>query len=178
MTRPTKFLAALLSGAAIAVFTVAAQSDSAPRITDVMSQSEMRETGVASLTPAQRAALDAWLARYTGIVERAASHGAQAGAPEAVAAGDPNGGVSYAGPPSAEYGSRITEVRDGGGYVKLADGTVWEVLLAKRPEADTWKVGDYLLVSARAVALDGDYYFELINGRSGHGVAVKFKGKE
>jgi hypothetical protein len=35
-----------------------------------------------------------------------------------------------------------------------------------------------VLVSARAVVLSGDYYFELINGRSGHGVEVKFKGKE
>ena len=176
MTRPTKFFAAFISVAALAALTLAAQSDPAPRMSDVMSPSELRATGIASLTVAQRAELDAWLVRYTGIVERAASHGAQTDAPAAV--GGDNGGVSYAGPPNAEYGSRITDVRDGGGFVKLADGTVWEVLLAKRPEADTWKVGDYVLVSARAVVMGGDYYFELINGRSGHGVEVKFKGKE
>jgi len=28
------------------------------------------------------------------------------------------------------------------------------------------------------VVMGGDYYFELINGRSGHGVEVKFRGKE
>jgi hypothetical protein len=178
MTRTTKLLAALFAGAAFIAPALAAQSPSAPRMSDVMSPSEMRETGLASLTPAQRAALDAWLARYTTIVEHAASYGAQAGGTAAASAPDNNGGVSYSGPPNAEYGSRITEVRDGGGYVKLADNTVWEVLLAKRPEADTWKVGDYVLVSARAVVLGGDYYFELINGRSGHGVEVKFKGKE
>jgi hypothetical protein len=39
----------------------------------VMTPSELRETGVDSLKPAQRAALDAWLDRYTRTVARIVS---------------------------------------------------------------------------------------------------------
>jgi hypothetical protein len=38
------------------------------RIDQVMTPSELRDSGVQRLTPAQRAALDAWLNRYTKLV--------------------------------------------------------------------------------------------------------------
>jgi len=42
------------------------------KIDQVMSQREMQETGVSSLTPTQRRALDDWLNRYTARVLKAA----------------------------------------------------------------------------------------------------------
>ena len=166
-------LAALLSSVA----PLPAQDDpSAPVLSDVMSPSDLRETGVASLTPSQRAALDAWLARYTAIIERAASRGAQA-AHDAHSSGGGTPNESYAGPLAVPYGSRIAEVKDGGTYILLSDGTEWEVYLPNRPSTMTWGSGDYLIVAGRAVELNGQYFFQLVNGRDGSSAAVRWRGK-
>ena len=153
MTRSTRLLAAL----AFAAPALAAQN-TPPRMPDVMSPAELRETGVASLTQAQRAALDAWLARYTAIVERAASNGAQA------AAGLP-------------YGARIADVLEGGTRIVLSDGTIWEVNLPDRPSTTRWQKGDYVIVAGRAIEINNTYFFELINGRDGTQAAVAWRGK-
>jgi hypothetical protein len=170
MTRSTRLLTAL----AFAAPALAAQN-TPPRMTDVMSPAEMRETGVASLTPAQRTALDAWLARYTAIVERAASNGAQAAAGNN-AAQAPN--ETYAGPAAGlPYGSRIADVLDGGTKIVLADGTIWEVNLPDRPSTTRWQKGDYVIVAARAIQINNVFFFELINGRDGTQAAVAWRGK-
>ena len=168
----------LLAALALAASALAAQTDaSAPRMPDVMSPTEMRETGVATLSAAQRTALDAWLARYTAMIERAASHGAQA-ASGASGASSANGGEAYSGPVAVPYGSRITAVKDGGTYIVLSDGTIWEVYLPNRPSTKVWAVGDFVIVAGRAVEQNGVYYFSLINGRDGSTVAVAWRGKE
>ena len=171
MNRMISVLAAL----AIAAPALMAQSDSsAPRIPDVMSPSEMRETGVAMLSGAQRIALDAWLARYTAMIEHAASHGAQA----ASNGNGSTGGEAYSGPVAVPYGSRISAVKDGGTNIVLSDGTIWEVYLPNRPATRTWAVGDFVIVAGRAVEQNGVYYFSLINGRDGTTAAVAWRGKE
>ena len=167
--------------AALAPASLDAQSDpNAPHMQDVMSPGELRETGIASLAPAQRAALDAWLARYTGIVERAASQGAQATASEASAPSSndvPAANEMYSGPLAVPYGSRIAEVRDGGAYIVLSDGTVWEVYLPNRPATTTWGKGDYLIVAGRLPVANGEFGYQLTNGRDGNSAAVKWRGK-
>ena len=173
MLRLVRSLAALAALAAPA-FTQQ-PSPPAPRMADVMSPAEIRETGVASLTPAQRAALDAWLARYTGIIERAAGQGAQAAANAAPAGGE---NETYAGPTAMPYGSRIAEILDGGTKIVLGDGTIWEVNLPDRPATTTWKQGDYVIVAARAIELNNTYFFQLINGRDGTTAAVAWRGKK
>jgi hypothetical protein len=177
MNRTRSLIAAALLGAAAAAPAIAAQAAdaSAPRMADVMSTSELRETGIANLTPAQRSALDAWLARYTAIVEHAASRGAQAAG---VSSGGGDNGEAYSGPVAVPYGSRIRLVRDGGTSIVLADGTVWEVYLPNRPSTKTWAVGDFVIVKGRAVEQNGEYYYTLTNGRDGSSAAVNWKGKE
>jgi hypothetical protein len=65
-------------------------------------------------------------------------------------------------PLTAPIGARVVETPDDGGYVRLADGTVWEVNLPDRPITDAWHAGDYVTVSRVAAA--GDYEHVLING--------------
>lgn len=170
-----KRMISVFTALAIASPALLAQADSvAPRMSDVMSPSEMRETGVAMLNASQRGTLDSWLARYTAMIERAASHGAQA----ASAASGSTGGEAYSGPVAVPYGSRISAVKDGGENIVLSDGTIWEVYLPNRPSTKTWAVGDYVIVAGRAVEQNGVYYFSLINGRDGTSAAVAWRGKE
>ena len=163
-------LMTLVAALAVASPALAAQSE-APRMSDIMSSAEMRATGLATLNAAQRAALDAWLARYTGIIERAASHGAQS------SSGGGTSGETYAGPVAMPYGSRIAAVIEGGTRIALADGTIWEVNLPDRPSTTLWAKGDYVIVAARAIELNGVFYFQLVNGRDGTSAAVAWRGK-
>lgn len=167
-------LARLFAAIALAAPPLAAQSD-APRMSDVMSQSEMRETGMAALTPAQHAAMDQWLARYTAIIERAASHGAQN------AGGGGSSGAqneTYAGPTAVPYGTRIAAVLEGGTRIALTDGTVWEVNLPDRPSTTRWAKGDYVIVASLAIEINNTFFFQLINGHDGTSAAVAWRGKE
>ena len=43
-------------------------------------------------------------------------------------------------------GLAITEVRDGGSFVTLEDGSVWEIRLPQRPVASSWQAGDFVEV--------------------------------
>ena len=173
MTRFTTLFAAL----ALAAPAFAQQlAGDAPRMPDVMSPAEMKETGLNMLSPAQRAALDAWLARYTALIERAASHGAQAASGGGAQAVQPD--ETYAGPTAAPYGSRIAEILDGATKIVLTDGTIWEVNLPDRPSTSTWQKGDYVIVAARPVQLNDTYFYELINGRAETHAAVAWRGKK
>jgi len=174
MTRITATLAAC--ACALAASTIGAQD--APRMADVMSNSELKETGIAALSPAQRTALDQWLARYTAMIERAASHGAQAASAAGSGAGDQQApDETYAGPTAMPYGSRIAAVEDGGTTIVLTDGTVWEVNLPDRPATTRWAKGDYVIVGSRAIELNNKFFFQLINGRDETSAAVAWRGK-
>jgi hypothetical protein len=177
MNRTTRLIAAALVAAAAPAIAAQAADANAPRMADVMSATELKETGVASLTPSQRAALDSWLARYTGIVEHAASRGAAAAGATA-GGGDNNTNEAYSGPVAVPYGSRVRLVREGGTSIVLADGTVWEVYLPNRPSTRNWAPGDFVIVTGRAVEQNGEFYFTLTNGRDGSSAAVNWKGKE
>jgi hypothetical protein len=43
-------------------------------------------------------------------------------------------------------GLTITEVTDGGSFVTLEDGSVWEIRLPQRPVASSWEAGDFVEV--------------------------------
>jgi hypothetical protein len=43
-------------------------------------------------------------------------------------------------------GSTITEVRDGGSFVTLEDGSIWEIRMPQRPVAAGWLPGDFVEV--------------------------------
>lgn len=42
------------------------------------------------------------------------------------------------------YGLYVREVVDGGSYVVLEDGSVWEIRLPQRPVASSWVPGDFV----------------------------------
>ena len=44
------------------------------------------------------------------------------------------------------FGLAITEVRDGGSFVTLEDGSVWEIRMPQRPVAASWRPGDFVEV--------------------------------
>jgi hypothetical protein len=48
------------------------------------------------------------------------------------------------------YGLYVREVTDGGSFVTLEDGSVWEIRLPQRPVASSWEPGDF--VQLRSIA--------------------------
>jgi hypothetical protein len=133
------------------------QADTSLHVTQVMSPAELDSTGIAALSPEQRTALDAWLARYTAAVAQSTQR--MTSAPQEII-------IRHA---SVRNGFRVTRVLDDGGSVALDDGTVWAVDLPERPTVDTWQVGDFVLVRRSPVAVNiGGTIFDytLINGRS------------
>jgi hypothetical protein len=44
------------------------------------------------------------------------------------------------------YGLYVREVTDGGSFVTLEDGSVWEIRLPQRPVASSWQPGDFVLL--------------------------------
>lgn len=42
------------------------------------------------------------------------------------------------------YGLYIREVTDGGSFVTLDDGSIWEIRLPQRPVASSWRAGDFV----------------------------------
>ncbi len=101
----------------VAIWAVSQQSDVVLSIEKVMNKEEIHETGIDSLKPAQRAALDAWLNRYTKRVIRtvrkvdsAAAVGSRSSCEPAIESsisGDFNGW-------------------DGETVFKLSNGQIWE----------------------------------------------------
>ena len=43
-------------------------------------------------------------------------------------------------------GLTVTEVRDGGSFVTLEDGSIWEIRMPQRPVAASWLPGDFVEV--------------------------------
>src|SRR5690348_5325191 len=117
--------------AALAVLTVLAprralgQADTTLHVSQLMSPAERDSTGISTLNPEQRAALDAWLTRYTATAARIAQRAAP---PQEIV-------IRHA---SVRNGFRVVQILNDGSSVTLDDGTVWEVDLADRPTVDTW----------------------------------------
>ncbi len=44
------------------------------------------------------------------------------------------------------YGLYVREVTDGGSFVTLEDGSVWEIRMPQRPVASSWQPGDFVLL--------------------------------
>jgi hypothetical protein len=52
------------------------------------------------------------------------------------------------------YGLYVSEVLEDGRYVKLEDGSVWEVRLPQRPVASSWQAGDFVQLKTIAAPVD------------------------
>jgi hypothetical protein len=52
------------------------------------------------------------------------------------------------------YGLYVREVHEGGSYVTLEDGSVWEIRLPQRPVASSWRAGDFVQLKTIAAPVD------------------------
>lgn len=165
----------------------------APRLDELMSPEQRRATGVDRLSAAERAALEAWLGRYTATVA-AVSRSVSAPAPSApaeVAAGrrifpgavaEVAGGPCVSSRPRARAlrdGAMLCDAVDGGSFLTLEDGTMWEVYLPDRPTSVTWRPGDFVLLreDPAPVTVAGESYgFQLDDGTRGR-VRARYAGR-
>lgn len=142
-------------------------AQSAPLITmdKVMTGDDLRTTGVASLTPVQRAALDQWLSAYTMQVLQYAQGSART--------------VGPAPGPYAGTGARhwIQSKADNGGIIVLEDGSMWEINSLDRVDTSLWlPITDITVV--RATSPIGDYKYTLINTEDAEKALAKYLGKQ
>lgn len=177
-----------LSSAAVLALSAAPLAAQAPlalvplRMEQVMSPSRRLEAGLDRLTREQRLVLDAWLTRYTAEL-RNGEDGSAAHATTLQASNEPprapqrqrQRGVRPSTPVTAPVGARLVASPDDGGFVRLADGTLWEISLPDRPTAEAWRVRDYLAV-APAPAAVGEYDHILINAHARTRAFARFAG--
>ena len=178
-----------------AASTLVAQQDKlvfAPiRASEVMSAADRQRIGVEGLTPEQRLALDVWLTRYSAEIRGSAPPQAQpvssrtifasaddASPTEPDADSTQRGGRRYPDrlssplvtvPPAA----RLTSTPDDGSFVRLADGTLWEVYPPDRTSTDDWHPGDYITVSLASTAV-GDFDHVLVDTNANTRAHVRF----
>ena len=178
---------ALLLGVA-AVQPAGAQG---PDLDRVMSAQEREATGIARLNASERAALEAWLSRYTATVSAAVQGMAQ---PGSVPVNAPRGGpatprtqelprTQESAPrpsfdtlhPRTIAGAKLFRSTGGGTFVMLEDGTMWEIYLPHRPETATWQEGDFIRVRHDASPV-GDYEHQLVSAPGSSRVSARFAG--
>jgi hypothetical protein len=52
------------------------------------------------------------------------------------------------------YGLHVREVTDGGSFVTLEDGSIWEIRLPQRPVASSWRPGDFVQLKTISAPID------------------------
>ena len=184
---------ALIPAAALLLGAVAAQPAraQAPDLDRVMSAQERDATGIARLNASERAALEAWLARYTATVSAAVqgmAHpaGVPVSSPRSVPAvpraqepprtQEPTPRPSYDTlHPRTIAGAKLFRSTGGGTFVMLEDGTMWEIYLPHRPETATWQQGDFIRVRHDASPI-GDYEHQLVSAPGSSRVSARFAG--
>lgn len=182
----------LIPAAALVLGAIAAQPAhaQAPDLDRVMSAQEREASGVARLNASERAALEAWLARYTATVS-AAVQGMQPGnVPVSAPRSTPTLPRLQEQPrtqepaprPSFETlhprtiaGAKLFRSTGGGTFVMLEDGTMWEIYLPHRPESATWQQGDFIRVRHDASPI-GDYEHQLVSAPGSSRVSARFAG--
>jgi len=154
------------------------------RASEVMSAADRQRIGVDQLTAEQRFALDVWLTRYSAELRGSALPQPQRGTARTIFASSVDDG-SMAEPgaePSQGIGSRdrdriwtplltvppaarLVSTPDDGSFVRLADGTLWEVYPPDRTSTDAWHAGDYITVSLASTSV-GDFDHVLVDSNA------------
>jgi hypothetical protein len=164
------------------------------KLDEVMSAQDQMATGVANLSAAQRQSLERWLARYTGTVaavarrlDRAPAREADGPARDIAPRPEPSRQAparqaeqpSLTGRPWLPHklanGAQMLRSLDGSTFIMLADGTMWEIYLPHRPQADTWRSGDLIQVRQASV-VTGEFDHQLVNGVARSTVSARFAG--
>lgn len=160
------------------------------RASEVMSTADQQRIGIDRLTAEQRFALDVWLTRYSAEVRANAFREPRSGAPKAIAsssteesspsepltepAQSPRGrGWGWTPLSTVPPASRLVSTPDDGSFVRLADGTLWEVYVSDRTYTDEWQEGDYITVSQASAAI-GDYDHVLVDANANTRAHVRF----
>lgn len=140
-----------------------AQSGQAPtlRISAVMTQRELRDTGVSGLSAAQRVALDQWLTRYTASVLTVRS---------TIETGHQS--VGYA----PGKGHWVSEVSNNGAIVTLEDGSMWDIETIDQIDTALWLPVTDITVIANPRPI-GDYKYILINTEDDEKATARFLGR-
>jgi len=128
-------------------------------IEQVMTPNELKETGVATLTPSQRTALNSWLNKYTERILRVA--------PESTDSGH-YGGVGG--------GHWIKDVAGNGAYITLEDGSLWEVNEIDRVDTSIWLAITNITVLTSKEPI-GQFRYELLNTDDGEKALARYLGK-
>lgn len=165
---------ALALGTVLAMLPVLAgaqQGATTPGLEQLMSAEEIAATGIARLTPAERASLEQWLARYTAtvttVVRGMQPPSAPAGAPAATQPLQPAPQQRALPQPlplprTAPNGAQVFRSADGGTFIMLDDGSMWEIYFSDRPNAAAWRVGDFVSVHPRSARV-GKFNYQLVN---------------
>lgn len=150
-----------------------------PTLDALMSARDYRATGVSRLSAAERAALERWLARYTTTVAAAARSAARA--QDSARAPAPLAEVVR---PSRSTAAQVAlgaivevaSVLSGGGFLVLADGTMWEVWVGDQIKTAVWSPGDRVIVREQAAPPAEFFRLQFENGRAGSMVTVRYAG--
>lgn len=131
----------------------------------VMTPSELRDTGVSSLTPSQRTALDKWLNEYTKRILRfAATYKASRLSSTGVYAG--LGG-----------GHWISNTGSDGAIITLEDGSIWQISSVDQVDTALWLPTTSITVIKSRSPI-GDYKYELINTDDNEKALAKYLGQQ
>ncbi|HEX5073774.1 MAG TPA: hypothetical protein VFW03_11235 [Gemmatimonadaceae bacterium] len=160
------------------------------RASQVMSAADQQRIGIDRLTPEQRFALDAWLTRYSAELRANAFRQPAAPASRSIAASSTEesaptesanapeqsghrGGWGRSPLSTIPPAARLVSTPDDGSFVRLADGTLWEVYVPDRTFTDEWQEGDYITVSLASTAL-GDFDHVLVDTNANTRAHVRF----
>jgi hypothetical protein len=162
------------------------------RASEVMSAADRHSIGVDRLTPEQLFALDVWLTKYSAELRASASPPPQRGIARTIfaSADDDRSPAASDAEPAQRGGrryrdrvwtplltvppaSRLAATPEDGGFVRLADGTLWEVYPPDRTSTDAWHAGDYITVSLASTAM-GDFDHVLVDTNANTRAHVRF----
>ena len=169
----------------------AAAQQPATSLDQLMSAEERAAAGIAKLTQTERAALESWLARYTATVTTVV-RGMQPATPQPSAPAQQNllpvpslEATPQAQPQvlpqplplprTAPNGAQIFRSADGGTFIMLNDGSMWEIYFSDRPSAAAWQVGDFVSVHERPARV-GRYAYQLVNAAGRGRVTARYAG--
>jgi L-rhamnose isomerase len=150
------------------VGTLAAQSAPLITIEKVMTEEQLQTTGIGTLTPLQRAALDRWLSAYTLSVVQYAQRSST------TSAGSVSGATSYTG---GSGGHWIKSKANNGAIVVLEDGSMWEINSLDRIYSALWlPISNVTILKASSPV--GEYKYTVVNTDDGEKALAKYLGKQ
>jgi len=138
------------------VSIVMAQGKFVLKLDKIMTPEEQKRTGVAKLSKSEREALEQWLTNWTlKVIQKATASTSQ----------------TYAGVGGGHW---VSKKIDGGKFLKLEDGSLWEISPIDRINTSLWLITEEIIVIESGNPL---YPYKLINSDSGNAAEAKLISK-